>query len=265
MTSQEANQLTEQKFWENYWHSLTLPSIVDESFSFDRCLKSRLLARLKDLAPANQHGVRRSVFEVGAAPGKWLTLFPQEEYAVAGIEYTEKGMIALRKNMELLEISPLELIQGDFFNVEPRPDYDVVMSLGFIEHFDDPVPVIARHAAWLRPGGLLVLGVPNFTGFHGLMQSMLDRTILRAHNTSIMNLDFFRKTAPALGMHLETSEYLGSFEPALPLTYQPRSWRNIFPKAILRCASYIRKWRRLDNINSPFLSSYILTIYRKTS
>lgn len=265
MTSQDSNQLTEQKFWENYWQTLTLPSAIDEDFSFDRCLKSTLLARLKDLAPANQHAVKRSVFEVGAAPGKWLSLFPKDEFSVAGIEYTKRGMAALRKNMELLEITPLELIQGDFFTVKPRPEYDVVISLGFIEHFDDPMPVIARHVEWLKPGGLLVLGVPNFTGFHGIMQSMLDKSILRAHNTKIMNIEFFSMTAEKLGLKIETSEYLGSFEPALPLTYQPKSWRNIVPKAILRLVSYIRRWRRLDTINSQFISSYILTIYRKAS
>lgn len=262
--SNETNRLTEQKFWEEYWKNLRLPCVVNQKFSFDRCLSAALLQRLSEVPPARRaDGPRRSVLEVGAAPGKWLSLFPQDRYAVSGIEYTRQGMDALRRNMEMLGIAPLELIEGDFFAIEPRSTYDIVMSLGFVEHFDDPVEVIRRHLGWVRDGGTLVIGVPNFTGVHGLAQRALDMSILRAHNTKMMNRAFFEALPEKLGVEKCSFEYLGSFEPALPLTYRGKTLANIIPKAILKAASYLRRWRGFDHLNAPFISSYLLGIYRK--
>ena len=47
------------------------------------------------------------------------------------------------------------------------PTYDVVYSLGLIEHFVDRVSIVERHVRLARPGGLLILGVPNFRGLTG--------------------------------------------------------------------------------------------------
>jgi len=258
------HHLTERMFWERYWKNLQLPAVVNPNFSFDRCLSTVLLNRLDNVPPPHASKNRRSILEIGAAPGKWLSLFPQDRYTVSGIEYSQQGMHALRENMDLLGIKPLDLIHGDFFTLEPRACYDVVMSLGFVEHFDDPIPVIRRHVEWLRPGGVLVIGVPNFTGLHGFAQRLLDLDILRAHNTTMMNRDFF----DSLPVHLEIDklsfDYLGSFEPSLPMTYRRRTLTNILPKVALRLASMLRRWRWFDHINSSFISSYMLAIYRKS-
>lgn len=257
------SKLTEQEFWEHYWTNIRLPCAVDQNFSFDRCLSKVLLDRFTEFPfPIKEEG-RHSVLEIGAAPGKWLSIFPKDSFAVAGIEYSQLGINALRENMELLGIKPLELIHGDFFVVEPRPDFDIVMSLGFIEHFEDPVAVIRRHIDWLRPGGALVIGVPNFTGLHGFAQRILDISILRAHNTTVMNRVFFESLPTQLGLEKWSVEYLGSFEPALPMTYQKKNFYNFVPKVVLRLASYIRRWRGWDSFNSPFISSYMLATYRK--
>jgi SAM-dependent methyltransferase len=263
MGATETYRLTEQEFWEHYWKDLRLPCVVDPNFSFDRCLSRVLLDRFAELPLPSKGAERCSVLEIGAAPGKWLSIFPQDSFAVAGIEYSQQGMNALRKNMELLRIQPLELMHGDFFVIEPRPVFDIVMSLGFIEHFDDPLAVIRRHIDWLRPGGALVIGVPNFTGLHGFAQRMLDLNILKAHNTTVMSAIFFDSLPARLGVEKWSFEYLGSFEPALPMTYQKKSVTNFIPKGILRLASYLRRWPGWDFLNSPFISSYMLAIYRK--
>jgi 2-polyprenyl-3-methyl-5-hydroxy-6-metoxy-1,4-benzoquinol methylase len=44
-----------------------------------------------------------------------------------------------------------------------------VISFGFIEHFDNPENVIQKHLDLLKPGGILIVGVPNFTGIHGIL------------------------------------------------------------------------------------------------
>ncbi|MBK9521665.1 MAG: class I SAM-dependent methyltransferase [Rhodocyclaceae bacterium] len=269
MTKKTNQNLTDVEFWTNYWHNLALPSTVDQNFSFDRCLSRALLKNVTRLAsndgvPGSEYVSRKSILEVGAAPGKWLSIFPPDTFCVSGIEYSEAGMMALRKNLEMLSIQPKELIHGDFFAIEPSPAYDIVMSLGFIEHFDNPVEVVDRHLKWLLPGGVLIIGVPNFSGIHGFVQKHLDLGVLQAHNTSIMNEKWFENLGETLRLQTHSIEYLGSFEPDLPLTYKALSVRSFAPKALLRLARYVRRARFFDDLNGPRISSYILAVYKKS-
>lgn len=260
---QNQTNLTEQAFWDNFWENVQIPVVPEQNFSFDRCLTKALHEILDSTEIPLNPGKRLSVLEIGAAPGKWLSIFPKDLYQVSGIEYCDRGIKVLQANLKALGIEPLKLIHSDFFTQEPEPTHDIVMSLGFIEHFGDPLMVVKRHVAWLKPGGLLILGVPNFTGLHGLAQLVLDKQILDAHNTSIMNKDFFHSLQVSAGIELKSFNYLGSFEPALPMTYKKKNIENIAPKAILKLASIIRKFQFFDSINTSFLSSYILAAYAK--
>ena len=162
-------------FWDAYWEGLSLPTRIDPAFAFDRCF-----ARGLDRAFA---GVSGHVLEIGCAPGKWLAYLAGRHGLVpAGIEYSPEGLRATRRNFELLGVTNAELIEGDFFALAPEPRFDAVASYGLVEHFDDPGSVLDRHVAWLKPGGRLVIGVPNFRGLHGALQRMLDPKILALHN-----------------------------------------------------------------------------------
>ena len=266
MTKIHNKNLTDSLFWENFWKSTKLPCTIDYEFSFDRCLSKTLLHRIGEVYKVEdcpQPEKRISILEVGAAPGKWLSIFSQDFFTVSGIEYSKAGMIALQKNLEMLLIQPKDLIFGDFFAIEPQPIHDIVMSLGFIEHFDDPIMVVERHLKWLRPNGLLIIGVPNFTGVHGFFQKYLDVDILNAHNVSIMNKEWFENIQEKLKIQKHSLDFIGSFEPSLPLTYRNTPLRNFPIKTFLRIASHIRRWKYLDNFNSPLISSYILGVYKK--
>ena len=143
------SNLTEPEFWDEYWSHLELPSIVNYSHSFERCLSKEITILTS--------GIKGEIFEIGCAPGKWIAhVATQSELLPCGIEYTQGGLNATIKNFEILKIKHGEIISGDFFKVQPFKEYDVVMSLGFIEHFDDATEVVARHLMWLKPGGLLI-------------------------------------------------------------------------------------------------------------
>ncbi|MEM8785349.1 MAG: class I SAM-dependent methyltransferase [Pseudomonadota bacterium] len=47
-----------------------------------------------------------------------------------------------------------------------RESFDLIYSCHTLEHLADPVRVLEDHRAWLRPGGLLLLEVPNFAHLH---------------------------------------------------------------------------------------------------
>lgn len=231
---------------------------MDPANSFDRCLAREL----KELL-AEHHG--KTILEIGCAPGKWLAFFESELGLLpSGIEYSPVGLRVTKSNFETLGVKYGSLWEGDFFEIPVCDKFDIVLSLGFIEHFPDVGPVITRHAEWLKPGGLLIVGVPNFRGIYKPLQSVLDRSILDRHNLNIMEMPYLRSIGGQCGLLVERMRYIGSFEPYLPIP-QPgiANLQQFVVKAFLRLSIHVRKMRFLDRINNRFLSSYILTVYRK--
>ena len=248
--------LTETRFWENYWRNCPLPNVVDQNFSFDRCLSRGLKQYLPQL--------QGEIFEIGCAPGRWLAHLAKE-YGVKpnGIEYSEAGMRATLHNFEMLGIDGGEIRAGDFFAAEPEARFDAVLSLGFIEHFSDPDAVVARHLAWLKPGGVLVLGVPNFRGIYRHLQAVLDPEVLAKHNLEIMAPEYFQHLATKFQLATLHIGYLGSFEPSLPVPSKSRKGLSqLMFRVMLRIGVKLRS-RWMDDINHPWFSSYLLAIYRK--
>lgn len=254
--------LTSTAFWNDYWGRFSLPATIDERHSFDRALASAL----RDLL--GQTSGR--ALEVGCAPGRWLVFLAREfDLRVSGIEYTPDGAEATRRNFAMLGVDYDTVDEADFFAITPRSSFDVVVSFGFVEHFTDVRSVIARQAEWLRPGGLLVVGVPNFAGIHGRIQRVLDQEILERHNLTIMNIRALAGIGVEAGLVTESARYLGSFEPSLPITRPGMSGgvRVLVAKVILRAAWILRRapliGRAFDGWNGPRVSSYILASYRK--
>ncbi|MTD45420.1 methyltransferase domain-containing protein [Conexibacter sp. W3-3-2] len=80
--------------------------------------------------------------------------------------------------IEVLEGSPLlaaaareahpDLVvhEGLFESFVPDEPVDAVLALHVVEHVDDPRTLLAHLATWLRPGGRLVVVVPNAESLH---------------------------------------------------------------------------------------------------
>jgi SAM-dependent methyltransferase len=250
-------ELTEVEFWEQYWAGCSLPSTVNYELSFDRCLAEVFKGQIA--------GAVGEILEIGCAPGKWLSFFSNElNLKPSGIEYTRAGMQATLQNLTLQEINYGFIKDGDFFTTCPDHEFDVVISLGFIEHFDNPDAVVDLHLKWLKPDGLLVLGVPNFKGVYKVLQTIFDSEILHKHNTAIMTKDYFTDVAGKFGLDVKYLDYIGSFEPELPI--RGAGFRNplyFMAKIFLRFCRLWRRFKYFDRINHPLISSYILAIYQK--
>jgi SAM-dependent methyltransferase len=262
-TQTGAGNLTDPAFWEDYWGRFSLPDAIDESRSFDRGLAGGLRRVLRES--------KGQVLEIGCAPGRWLAFLSREFHLeVSGIEYTTDGAAATCRNLELLGVKNADIREADFLTATPSPQYDVVVSFGFVEHFTDVEAVIKRHAAWTRPGGRVIIGVPNFRGIHGLLQKGLDSDVLARHNLTIMDLDRLAELGPAAGLVTQSVEYLGSLEPTLPIARAGvKGLPDFFAKVALRTMRVIRRaplvGLAIDDWNNRFVSSYILASYRKPS
>ncbi len=105
------------------------------------------------------------------------------------------------------------LIKEDLLNCQLDQLYDVVGSFGLIEHFsgDELQKILSLHDKLLRPGGKLIIEVPNFNGFPGLWHRIFDNPSYRLHNIAVMDpstFDFFTRK----GYTVHHCQYVGRLE-----------------------------------------------------
>ncbi len=152
----------------------------------------------------------KNIFEIGCAPGNYLIKFHELFWLhPSGIEYSEPGVRVLEQNFKANNIDA-DIIHGDFFDTkflsENEWKYDIVYSMGFIEHFDDPRSVIENHFRITKKDGLVIIVIPNLSYFNKIMT---EKTILDIHNRTIMNIDVLRKLFD--GYTIISGSYLGWF------------------------------------------------------
>lgn len=199
--------MTTQRYWERVHAGqprMRLPSLLVTS---TRNLQ-RLLSTL--IAPG------MNVLEIGFAPGKSLSYVAKVFGArVSGLDFSVQGVLFAKTLFERLGI-PGDLRCEDVFATTFSPStFDVVYSVGLIEHFDDPRPLVRRHVELLKPGGTALILIPNYRDLYGRLQHYFDPENLTIHNLNIMTCDALKALAPTdLLCEVETNR-VGRLDPAL--------------------------------------------------
>lgn len=99
------------------------------------------------------------LLDVGAARGDFLALMQERGWEVAGIEpFDDAG------NPHGLPIHRVRFPEGCDL---PSESFDVVTAWAVFEHLHDPAEAFRECARLLRPGGRLVLQVPNLRSIYG--------------------------------------------------------------------------------------------------
>ncbi len=138
-----------------------------------------------------------SVLEVGCAPGKTLAWAARALGArVAGLDYSPRGLEFARALFRHCGVAG-DLRCEDVFATTFAPGtFDVVFSVGVIEHFDDPREIVQRHVLLAKPGGVALIAVPNYAGVYGRLQRRFDPGNLAIHNLAIMSPGALKALAP---------------------------------------------------------------------
>src|SRR5207245_888957 len=88
--------------------------------------------------------------------------------------------------------------------------FDLVFSMGVMEHFDDVVDRLAILAGYLRPGGRILTTVPNLHGVNWTLQRLADRETLEMH--VIYDPPRLRLAHEKAGFRTIAAGYLGFFD-----------------------------------------------------
>ena len=127
-----------------------------------------------------------SMLEIGCGNSVWLPYLAKKWQVpvVAGLDYSELGCELARRRMALEGVAG-KVFCDDLFRVEPDTigRYDLVYSIGLVEHFDDLEAVLRCISRFVRPGGTLVTEVPNLhRSLHGFLSWVWVPTVLAKHH-----------------------------------------------------------------------------------
>lgn len=207
------------------------------------------------IEPFLRGGEGKTAIEVGCVPGNWLVYLHREfGYTVSGIDYSDK-LDYVKANLKYHEVAVGELYPADLFTFETPERFDVVFSSGFVEHFSDYNLVIRKHAELAKPGGLVIVIVPNLTHLHRFLCSTFDRENFKAHVLTLMYRDNLRNTLQSAGLTVLHCDFQKTFRPVYPL-----------PKPMSLASRAVQKALRIthvDNIGNQFASPYLISISRK--
>jgi SAM-dependent methyltransferase len=162
-------------------------------------LPSRLVVPTRDLQRLLSAEVRpgMQVLEIGFAPGKQLAYLAAKHSArVAGLDYSQTGVGHARELFSSLELEGDLRCEDAFKTSFERSRFDLVYSVGVIEHFEDPREFVRLHVELVRPGGTALILIPDYGGIYGKLQRHFDAENLSIHNLRIMNTAALRGLAP---------------------------------------------------------------------
>lgn len=177
------NAITTPDYWEASWAHRDVPDAIDphndapENHFFQQM--HALFTRA--LGARCQPGAR--LIEIGCGGSRWLPYFHRAfGYDVSGIDYTVAGIRLAQAILDKAGVGG-RIVQGDLF--EPLLDwieqFDVVVSFGLVEHFENTSQVVSACARYLRPGGRMITLVPTMRGLYGLAYRLLRPAIYRKH------------------------------------------------------------------------------------
>jgi cyclopropane fatty-acyl-phospholipid synthase-like methyltransferase len=267
--------LTSKAYWDGHWEQISNPTI--RSNATDPLAFSIINAFSKTLPLAR---IKRAI-EVGGASGGYLAYFTRKfGWDAHVLDVSSSGCRRAIENFQRQRL-PVTVHNIDLFKADGSlGKFDLVYSLGLIEHFENVGLVIRAHAKFVESGGYLVFGVPNFMGVYKKILSKLAPNILAMHNLSNLDASNWNTAERSSNLINVGRVYTGGFDPlsiAPVLGDQIRrfpeksSWilRLIYSIFIglVRVRTRILKdipgLRRLYSLNHRIWSSYYLGFYQK--
>lgn len=127
----------------------------------------------RDLIAAHRLEVVRDMLR----PGRWLDVgcaTGSFVRAATGAGLAAEGLDVSREAVEQARASGLVAHHGRVEDFVPTQPYDAVTAFDVLEHSIDPRDFLARLHGWLRPGGRLVLTLPD-------VSSVYPRLLMRRH------------------------------------------------------------------------------------
>jgi 2-polyprenyl-3-methyl-5-hydroxy-6-metoxy-1,4-benzoquinol methylase len=172
-----------KNYWSNLWANSNIPLVIDPTDTSLRYHVNRQFDKFFLRLFDKSETTTMRLLEVGCAKSAWLPYFAKEfDFSVCGLDYSQIGCQMAK---EVLDINGVEadVICADLFSPPENMIgvFDVVVSFGVVEHFNDTSACIKAMSSYLRPGGLLITNIPNMVDWVGCIQKLLNKPIYDIH------------------------------------------------------------------------------------
>ena len=246
-------RLTDKEYWEKYYSksSTDRKNIINVVSAYD--------AYWDILINSNENKLEKSIIEIGGYPGRYLAYLSDKYNLTPTCLDFNSDTTKVKTNMATFEISDYEIIQADVLQYKPLQKYDIVISNGFIEHFEDYATVLDNHYNYLKEGGTMLVMIPNKRGLRKIYGYLVDYKNLKAHNLNCMRKETFQQFANNNNLILLRNEYFGGFP------FSVHQQLNFFQKLIYKTTRLIFKKVNpyLEKNPSKLYSSAIIAVFKK--
>jgi SAM-dependent methyltransferase len=218
-----------------------MASVYQNVKKYSLALKLRLILTL--------NGSRGLLLDIGAGTGDFLKLAKENGWDVFGVEPNDGARnLAKQKNLEIYET--MDRLSGQTF--------DVVTLWHVLEHLPDLEVITQQIESLIKPGGTLIVAVPNFKSF----DAKYYKNYWAAYDTP-RHLWHFSKTA--MDQIFSSSMTLVKIKPMIfdsfyvsLLSQKYKSGKSFSIKALL-----VGLWSNISALNSKESSSHIYC-YKKS-
>ncbi len=132
--------------WARSWQEVDVTLHHRDVFYYMDRVKQAYVRRL--LPPESR------CLEVGCGSARLSALLARDGHQLTCMDYTMEALDAAQRNFAAARL-PGRFVQGDAFALPfAAGSFDAVFSTGLLEHFADPLPVVAEMTRVLRPGGI---------------------------------------------------------------------------------------------------------------
>lgn len=138
-------QITKEE-WNNKWEKHDgILNIKDHFYLLDEILYEYLLSIIKK--PCNS-------IEVGCGSGRMSSFLAKDGFDITLVDFSFKAIKIALKNMELIKKTP-KAVLGDGFKLPFKNSaFDLVVSGGVLEHFENPIPMMKEMIRVIKSNGI---------------------------------------------------------------------------------------------------------------
>lgn len=258
--NEASKPITDKQYWENI-HKSRVEYFPKKLTGFRNACESQIFSEIKK----NFNG--GAILEIGGGSSDWLIAIAKEllpTVAVA-LDYSEVGCESIEKKSIQANVA-VKSICADIFNPPENTlgKFDLVMSFGVVEHFEDLPTALKASAAFCKPGGILYTLIPNMAGLNGSLTKFWNRSVYDMHIPH--DRESFLEGHNFSGLKVLSCDYLGStnfgvlsscFHKKIGLNYWVYKQLTRFSKAIWLLESQLG---RLPVTRS--FSPYIVSVSR---
>jgi SAM-dependent methyltransferase len=241
------NNLTDRSFWKAFWESrIGLIFKIKPNYVFGDIL-GKIIA---------DKGIKNAI-ELGGFPGYYsIYLKKYQKLDTTLLDYFIHPEL-VNKLLAANDLKPgdINIVEADLFTYQPSQKFDMVLSFGLIEHFNDTKFIINEHLKFLKPGGTLFITLPNFKSVNGWVQKNFDKENYDKHNINSMDLDLLKNACKELGLKDIEACYHGKFSVWLENKSEQKGLSKAIVKAIWLAGKVFTK---IVPVESKALSPYMV-------